>query len=72
MSQSGSQISSGNTAPTVGPQKDTKEVIVLAGVVFFLGGLLAAAWLYIAKPVISDRLSQCRQGWPAPDTPGAS
>ena len=46
MSQSGSQISSGNTAPTVGPQKDTKEVIVLAGVVFFLGGLLAAAWLY--------------------------
>ena len=28
------------------PQRDTKEVIVLAGVVLFLGGLLAAAWLY--------------------------
>lgn len=46
MSHGSSQISSGNIAPTVGPQKDTKEVIVLAGVVLFLGGLLAAAWLY--------------------------
>jgi len=26
----------------------------------------------IAKPVISDRLLQCRRGWPAPDTPGVS
>jgi len=30
----------------MGPEKDTKEVIILAGVVLFLGGLLAAAWLY--------------------------
>lgn len=46
MQQGSSQVSSGNIALTVGPQKDTKEVIVLAGVVLFLGGLLAAAWLY--------------------------
>lgn len=47
MPQSASQVASGNIAPTVkGPERDTKEVIVLAGVVLFLGGLLAAAWLY--------------------------
>ncbi len=46
MQQGSSQVSSGNIAPTMGPQRDTKEVIVLAGVVLFLGGLLAAAWLY--------------------------
>lgn len=46
MQQGSSQVSSGNITPTVGPQRDTKEVIVLAGVVLFLGGLLAAAWLY--------------------------
>ena len=46
MQHSGSQISSVNTAPTVGPQRDTKEVIVLGAVVLFLGGLLAAAWFY--------------------------
>lgn len=46
MQHSGSQISSGSIVPTVGPQRDTKEVIVLAGVILFLGGLLAAAWFY--------------------------
>lgn len=47
MQPSASQIASGNIAPTIkGPERDTKEVIVLAGVVLFLGGLLAAAWLY--------------------------
>jgi peptidoglycan-associated lipoprotein len=47
MSQSSSQVSSGNIAPTVmGPQKETKEGIVLVGVVLFIGGLLVAAWLY--------------------------
>ncbi len=45
--QQGSQVSSGNIAPTIKwPERDTKEVIVLGGVVLFLGGLLAAAWLY--------------------------
>ncbi len=45
--QHGSQVSSENIAPTIkGPERDTKEVIVLAGIVLFLGGLLAAAWLY--------------------------
>lgn len=47
MPQGASQVSSGTIAPTVrGPERDTKEVIVLGGVVLFLGGLLAAAWLY--------------------------
>ncbi|MDH5727111.1 MAG: OmpA family protein [Nitrospira sp.] len=47
MSQGSSQVSSGNIAPTVmGSQKETKEVIALAGVVLFIGGLLAAIWLY--------------------------
>lgn len=47
MSQSSSQVSSGNIAPMIkGPEKDTKEVIVLGGVILLLGGLLATAWLY--------------------------
>jgi peptidoglycan-associated lipoprotein len=47
MPQGASQVSSGNIAPTIkGPKKDTKEVIVLAGVVVFIGGLLAAVWVY--------------------------
>ncbi|MBX3302949.1 MAG: OmpA family protein [Nitrospira sp.] len=47
MSQGSSQVSSGSIAPKVmGPQKETKEGIVLAGVVLFMGGLLAAVWLY--------------------------
>ena len=47
MPQGASQVSSGNIAPTIrGPVKDTKEVIILGAVVLFLGGLLAAAWLY--------------------------
>lgn len=47
MSQGSSQVSSGNITPTIkGPERDTKEVIVLGAVVLLLGGLLAAAWLY--------------------------
>ena len=47
MPQGASQVSSGTIAPTVmGPEKDTKEVMILAGVVLFLGGLLATVWLY--------------------------
>jgi len=47
MSQGASQVSSGNIAPTIKrPERGTKEAMVLAGVVLFLGGLLAAAWLY--------------------------
>ena len=47
MSQGSPQVSSENIAPKVmGPQKETKEGIVLAGVVLFIGGLLAAVWLY--------------------------
>ena len=47
MSHWSTQISSGNIAPKVeGPPRDTKEVMVLGGVVLFLAGLLAAVWLY--------------------------
>lgn len=47
MPQGASQVSSENIAPTIkGPERDTKEVMILGGVVFFLGALLAAAWLY--------------------------
>lgn len=47
MQQGSAQVSSGNIAPKVeGPQRDTKEVMVLAGVVLFLAGLLAAVWFY--------------------------
>ena len=78
MQHSGSQVSSENIAPTVGPQRDTKEVIVLAGVVLFLGGLLAAAWFYsqssdegkittatadkLQNTIVSARLRRCRLG----------
>jgi peptidoglycan-associated lipoprotein len=47
MSQGSSQMSSGNiSSKIIGPQKETKEVMVVAGVVLLIGGLLAAAWLY--------------------------
>jgi hypothetical protein len=47
MSHGSTQVASGNTAHKIGESpRDTKEVIVLAGVVLFLGGLLATAWLY--------------------------
>lgn len=42
-----SQVSSGNIAPTVmGPQRDTKDVLILSSLVLFLAGLIAAAWYY--------------------------
>jgi len=47
MQHSPSQVSSGNIAPNiVGPQKDTKDVVILVMLILFLGGLLAAAWYY--------------------------
>lgn len=47
MQQGPSQVSSGTIAPTVmGPQRDNKDVMILAGLILFLGGLLAAAWYY--------------------------
>lgn len=47
MQKGPSQVSSGNIAPTVvGPQKDTKEVMILGGLVLLLGALIAAAWFY--------------------------
>ncbi len=50
-----SQVSSGNIAPKiVGPQKETREVALLAGLVLFLGGSLAAAWYYGQN---SDRIT---------------
>ncbi|MBH0198769.1 MAG: OmpA family protein [Nitrospira sp.] len=50
-----SQVSSGNIGPKiVGPQKETREVALLAGLVLFLGGALAAAWYYGQN---SDRIT---------------
>lgn len=47
MQKGPSQVSSGNITPTVmGPQKDTKDVMILAVIVLFLSGLIAAAWYY--------------------------
>ena len=47
MQKGPSQVSSGNITPTVmGPQKDTKDVLVLSGLVLFLSGLIAAAWFF--------------------------
>lgn len=46
MSQTGSQVSSGNIAPTVGLHRGTKEVIVLVRIVHLLEGLFATVWLY--------------------------
>ncbi len=47
MQKGPSQVSSGNIAPAVvGPQKDTREVMIFGGLVVFLGALLAAAWYY--------------------------
>ncbi|TKS57849.1 MAG: hypothetical protein EWM72_03424 [Nitrospira sp.] len=47
MQKSSSQVSSGNIAPVVmGPQRDTKDVMILAGIVLFLSVLIAAAWFY--------------------------
>src|ERR1044071_3151000 len=47
MSHGSTQVTSGNIAPKVeGPHRETKEVMVLAGIVLFLAGLLAAVWLY--------------------------
>ncbi|MBI3355741.1 MAG: OmpA family protein [Nitrospirae bacterium] len=47
MQKGPSQVSSGNIAPAVmGPQRDTKDVMILAALVLFLSGLIAAAWFY--------------------------
>lgn len=47
MQKGPSQVSSGNITPKVmGPQKDTKEVMILGGLVLFLAALIAAAWYY--------------------------
>lgn len=47
MLQGPSQVSSGNITPKIaGPQKDSKDVALLSGLVLFLGGSLAAAWYY--------------------------
>lgn len=47
MQKGPSQVSSGNIAPTViGPQRDTKDVLILSSLVLLLAGLTAAAWFY--------------------------
>lgn len=47
MQKGPSQVSSGNITPTVmGPQKETKDVVILASLVIALAGLSALAWIY--------------------------
>ncbi len=47
MQKGPSQVSSGNITPTVmGPQKETKDIVILAGLVIALAGLSALAWIY--------------------------
>lgn len=47
MQKGPSQVSSGNITPTVmGPQKDTKDIVVLSSLVLILAGLSAVAWIY--------------------------
>lgn len=47
MQKGPSQVSSGNITPKVmGPQKDTKDIVVLSSLVLLLAGLSAVAWIY--------------------------
>lgn len=47
MQKGPSQVSSGNIAPIViGPQRDTKDVMILASLVLLLAGSTAVAWYY--------------------------
>jgi peptidoglycan-associated lipoprotein len=47
MQKGPSQISSGNISPAVmGPQKDTKDIVILSSLVLLLAGLSAVAWIY--------------------------
>ena len=47
MQKGPSQVSSGNISPNVmGPQKDTKDIVVLSSLVLLLAGLSAVAWIY--------------------------
>ena len=47
MQKGPSQVSSGNISPAVmGPQKDTKDIVILSSLVLILAGLSAVAWIY--------------------------
>lgn len=47
MQKGPSQVSSGNITPAVmGPQKDTKDIVILSSLVLLLAGLSAVAWIY--------------------------
>jgi len=49
MSQGSSQVSSGNIVPKVmGPQRESKEVMLLGGIVLFVAGTLATTW-YVSQ-----------------------
>lgn len=47
MQKGPSQVSSGNITPKVmGPEKDTKDIVVVSSLVLLLAGLSAVAWIY--------------------------
>ncbi len=54
MQKAPSQVASGNIAPAIaGPNKDMKDVYVLAGLVFVLAGVIGAFWLYSQNQPVS-------------------
>lgn len=55
MQNPSSSVSSGNISPAiVGPNKDTKEVYVIGGMVLILAIVIGAVWLYSQNLVISS------------------
>lgn len=55
MQKAPSQVSSGNIAPAIaGPNKDMKDVYVLAGLVLFLAGVIGAFWFYSQDQAVSS------------------
>ena len=47
MQKGPSQVSSGNITPKVmGPEKDTKDIVIVSSLVLLLAGLSAVAWIY--------------------------
>ena len=55
MQKPSSPVSSGNISPAiVGPNKDTKEVYVIGGLVLILAIAIGAVWFYSQELVVSS------------------
>ena len=61
MKKPSSSVSSGNISPAiVGPDKGTKEVYVLGGLVLSLAIVIGAFWFYSGKTCPSSRRPRLR------------